>query len=214
MRPTGKTRRCWQARPRWPRRLSVAGWRVRRGGGPQIPRGGVADRFQLACYLSAAWLNLPVMRLVQRVMLPESDTSHLAEVFLSGLLRAVHADDGTDPEIVQYDFLPEVRDELNTYLLRDEMLDVLRETSQFVTERFGQPLDFAALLADPEGTPLPALAGEGGPRLWPMSPPPCSPSSAGVTVRSRAVLPPPDLPPKPARLPQHPICPRRHSGYS
>jgi len=41
------------------------------------------------------------------------------------------------------------------------MLDVLRETSQFVTERFGQPLDFAALLADPEGTPLPALAGEG-----------------------------------------------------
>ena len=119
--------------------------------------------FKLACYLSAAWLNLPVMRLVQRAVLPESETSHLAEVFLSGLLRAVHSDDATtDPEIVQYDFLPGVRDELNTYLLRDEMLDVLRETSQFVTERFGQPLDFAALLADPEGTPLPALSGAGG----------------------------------------------------
>jgi hypothetical protein len=119
--------------------------------------------FKLACYLSAAWLNLPVMRLVQRVMLPESETSHLAEVFLSGLLRAAHSDDAaTDPEILQYDFLPGVRDELNTYLLRDEMLDVLRETSQFVTQRFGQPLDFAALLADPEGTPLPALSGEGG----------------------------------------------------
>ena len=122
--------------------------------------------FQLACYLSAAWLNLPVMRLVQRVMLPESDTAHLAEVFLGGLLRAVPADgDRPDPEIVQYDFLPKVRDELNNYLLRDQMLNVLRETSQFVTERFGQPLDFAALLADPAGTPLPALAGEGGPPL-------------------------------------------------
>ena len=118
--------------------------------------------FKLACYLSAAWLNLPVMRLVQRVMLPESDIAHLAEVFLSGLLRTVRVDGTIDPEIVQYDFLPEVRDELNTYLLRDEMLDVLRETSLFITERFGQPLDFAALLADPQGTPLPALAGEGG----------------------------------------------------
>ena len=119
--------------------------------------------FQLACYLSAAWLNLPVMRLVQQVMLPESDTAHLAEVFLSGLLRAVPTRDGIDPEIVQYDFLPQVRGELNNYLLRDEMLDILRETSQFVAERFGQPLDFAALLADPESAPLPALTGEGGP---------------------------------------------------
>jgi tetratricopeptide (TPR) repeat protein len=122
--------------------------------------------FQLACYLSAAWLNLPVMRLVQRVMLPESDTAHLAEVFLGGLLRAVSTEGGTaDPETVQYDFLPGVRDELNSYLLRDEMLEVLRETSQFVTERFGQPLDFAALLADPEGAPLPALAGDDRPPL-------------------------------------------------
>ena len=119
--------------------------------------------FQLACYLSAAWLNLPVMRLVQQVMLPESDTAHLAEVFLSGLLRAVPTRDGIDPEIVPYDFLPQVRDELNNYLLRDELLHVLRETSQFVAERFGQPFDFAALLADPEGTPLPALTGESGP---------------------------------------------------
>jgi len=118
--------------------------------------------FQLACYLSAAWLNLPVMRLVQQVMLPESDTAHLAEVFLSGLLRAVPSCEGMDPEIIQYDFLPQVRDELNNYLVRDEMLNVLRETSQFVAERFGQPLDFAALLADPESAPLPALTGEGG----------------------------------------------------
>jgi hypothetical protein len=41
---------------------------------------------QLAGYLAAAPLSRPVMRLVQRVMLPESRQVHLAEVFLSGLL--------------------------------------------------------------------------------------------------------------------------------
>ena len=97
------------------------------------------------------------MRMVQRVMLPESDPSHLAEVFLGGLLRTATS----DIEIGQYDFLPGVRDELNRYLVRDEMLDVLRETSQFAAERFGQRLDFAALLSDPEGTLLPVLAGDG-----------------------------------------------------
>ena len=103
------------------------------------------------------------MRLVQRVMLPESDVAHLAEVLLGGLLSIVPGGTGPD-EIgtVQYDFLPGVRDELNNYLLRDEMLAVLRETSQFVTERFGQRLDFAALLSDPEGTPLPALVSDDG----------------------------------------------------
>jgi tetratricopeptide (TPR) repeat protein len=114
--------------------------------------------FRLACYLSAAWLNLPVMRMVQHLMLPESDTAHLAEVFLSGLL--LRLDDPDDPETAQYDFRPGVREELNNYLLRDELLTVLQRSSQFVTERFGQPLDFAALLADPEGAELPAITGD------------------------------------------------------
>ena len=43
--------------------------------------------FQLATYLAAAPLSLPVMRLVQRVMLPDSLQVHLAEFFLSGLIQ-------------------------------------------------------------------------------------------------------------------------------
>lgn len=42
---------------------------------------------QLAVYLAAAPLTLPVMRLVQRTMLPDSEPSDLAEVLLGGLLR-------------------------------------------------------------------------------------------------------------------------------
>ena len=120
--------------------------------------------FRLACYLSAAWLNLPVMRLVQQVMLPESDLAHLAEVFLGGLLHRLSDGLGADPDTVQYEFLPGVRDELNGYLLRDELLTVLQRSSEFVAERFGQPFDFAALLADPGGVELPAVGGETGGR--------------------------------------------------
>jgi hypothetical protein len=120
--------------------------------------------FRLACYLSAAWLNLPVMRLVQQVMLPESDLAHLAEVFLGGLLHRISDDPQADPDTVQYEFLPGVRDELNGYLLRDELLTVLQRSSEFVAERFGQPFDFAALLADPAGAALPAVGGETGGR--------------------------------------------------
>jgi len=120
--------------------------------------------FRLACYLSAAWLNLPVMRLVQQVMLPESDLAHLAEVFLGGLLQRISDDPKTDPDTVQYEFQAGVRDELNGYLLRDELLTVLQRSSEFVTERFGQPFDFAALLADPDGVELPAVGDETGGR--------------------------------------------------
>jgi serine/threonine protein kinase len=122
--------------------------------------------FQLACYLSAAWLNLPVMRLVQQAMLPTSETAHLAEVFLGGLLRRCGpADEPADPELVQYEFVGEVRGLLNGYLVRDDLLDILASTSRFVSERFGQALDFAALLDDPDGAPLPALGGDDGPPL-------------------------------------------------
>ncbi|MGQ5640596.1 SAV_2336 N-terminal domain-related protein [Streptomyces sp. EWL5.16] len=120
--------------------------------------------FRLACCLSAAWLNLPVMRLVQRVMLPESDTSHLAEVYLGGLLTVSEPVVGTDPEQVPYDFLPGVRAELNQYLTRRDLVDILKRTSAFVSERFGQPMDFPALLADPDHAALPVRSG-GGPPL-------------------------------------------------
>ncbi|MEU5256264.1 SAV_2336 N-terminal domain-related protein, partial [Streptomyces longwoodensis] len=120
--------------------------------------------FRLACCLSAAWLNLPVMRLVQRVALPDSDTSHLAEVYLGGLLTASMDAAGADPEQVAYDFLPGVRAELNQYLTRHDMVDILERTSAFVAERFGQPLDFPALLADPASAELPVRTG-GGPPL-------------------------------------------------
>lgn len=106
--------------------------------------------WQLAGYLSVAPLILPVMRLVQQAMLPESRQVHLAEVFLSGLLERQTADVfSMHPDDIQYEFIPGVRDVLARTILISETLDVLATVSKFIGQRLGQPFDFLAWLVDP-----------------------------------------------------------------
>jgi tetratricopeptide (TPR) repeat protein len=105
--------------------------------------------YRLAVVLAAgAPLTLPVMRLVQAAMLPSSKPSHLAEVFLSGILRRSAEENIPEqsPDEVEYEFLPGIRDELLDELPRHEALQVLATVSNFVSQRFGSPLDFRALL--------------------------------------------------------------------
>ncbi|MEU9759748.1 SAV_2336 N-terminal domain-related protein [Streptomyces sp. NPDC047987] len=114
---------------------------------------------QLAVYLAAAPLYLPVMQLVQRTMLPNSGPSELAEVLLSGLLSRARGenDTGTGGEAAGqwYAFAPGVREALLGPLGRDEALLVLKHCSQYIEQRFGRG-----------GPNFPALAfaqlGEGG----------------------------------------------------
>ncbi|MFC6016823.1 SAV_2336 N-terminal domain-related protein [Plantactinospora solaniradicis] len=120
--------------------------------------------YSLACYLAAVPLNQPTMRLVQQVMLPGSETVHLAEVFLGGLLHRITPADATvTQDEVEYDFRPGVRERLVDQLHRHELASILVRLSEYMSERFGLPLDFGALLADPEGAVLPALDGGSGP---------------------------------------------------
>ncbi|GAA0573193.1 FxSxx-COOH system tetratricopeptide repeat protein [Actinomadura livida] len=132
--------------------------------------------FKLATYLAAAPLRLPVMRLVQRAMLPASTSADLAEVFLSGMLRMVgRPSDGGEEEIV-YEFHDGVREILLQGLRRREVYQVLRAVWSVVRERIGSSMDFPALLAAvqrgeaqlPPDLPFAqvaaqALAGLGGP---------------------------------------------------
>ncbi|MHC6626298.1 SAV_2336 N-terminal domain-related protein [Streptomyces globosus] len=95
---------------------------------------------QLAVYLSAAPLTLPVMRLVQRTMLPDSEPSDLAEVLLSGLLRR-----GPAPG-QWYEFTPGVQDVLLGPLGRDDAALVLKHCSEYVLAHFGRGVrNFPAL---------------------------------------------------------------------
>ncbi|MFD4760013.1 SAV_2336 N-terminal domain-related protein [Streptomyces sp. NPDC058439] len=96
---------------------------------------------QLAVYLAAAPLYLPVMQLVQRTMLPNSGPSELAEVLLSGLLTRSRSQGGSGAGegVGQwYEFAPGVREALLGPLGRDEALLVLKHCSQYIEQRFGK----------------------------------------------------------------------------
>ncbi|MEV8043509.1 SAV_2336 N-terminal domain-related protein [Streptomyces griseoluteus] len=118
---------------------------------------------RLAVYLAAAPLCLPVMRLVQRTMLPGSGPAELAEVLLGGLVRRAGEDHGPDAG-QWYEMEPEVREALLSTLGRDEALLVLKHCSEYIEQRFGKGgANFPALaLAQLGGTGHPARGEEGG----------------------------------------------------
>ncbi|MFD7893471.1 SAV_2336 N-terminal domain-related protein [Streptomyces sp. NPDC059743] len=91
---------------------------------------------QLAVYLAAAPLYLPVMQLVQRTMLPDSGPSELAEVLLSGLLSRAKSDSAEDGP--WYEFAPGVQEALLGPLGRDEAMLVLKHCSEYIEQRFGR----------------------------------------------------------------------------
>jgi tetratricopeptide (TPR) repeat protein len=108
--------------------------------------------FQLAAFLAATPLSLPVIRLVQNAMMPESRPAHLAEFFLGGLILPASSDE--DPDRVLYEFHDGVRDLLLTRLRRSDTLRVLHQVADFISLRFGAPRDFRAILADEQTSGL------------------------------------------------------------
>ncbi|MFI1061214.1 SAV_2336 N-terminal domain-related protein [Streptomyces spororaveus] len=113
---------------------------------------------QLAVYLSAAPLTLPVMRLVQRTMLPDSEPSDLAEVLLSGLLRRSGPTPGH-----WYEFVPGVQDVLLGPLGRDEAALVLKHCSEYVLAHFGRGVRNFPALAVSQLTGIPPAVADPGP---------------------------------------------------
>jgi hypothetical protein len=107
---------------------------------------------KLAVLLAAApVICLPVVRIIQAQMLPESRQVHVAEVFLGGLLTPlseIRAE--TNPDSVEYDFMPGVRDILLESIPALDSLDVIGKVSEFVANRLGVSLaEFAAVLRNP-----------------------------------------------------------------
>lgn len=110
---------------------------------------------ELAGFLAAVPLTLPVMNLVRRAMLPGSDHGHLAEVALGGLLQPWEAYDRADPTYMEFRFLPGVRDALLGGQLRREIAAVRElvreEVSLYLGERRGAG-DFPAIRQTGIGT--------------------------------------------------------------
>ncbi len=109
--------------------------------------------YRLAGYLSsAAPLTLPVMRLVQQSMMPESGPAELAEVFLGGLIRRLSAETSDeDRDSVTYGFVAGVREILFSTITRAEALSVQDQVGNHLVsgQRAGRPFSvFAEGLTD------------------------------------------------------------------
>ncbi|MBE9118640.1 formylglycine-generating enzyme family protein [Lusitaniella coriacea LEGE 07157] len=103
---------------------------------------------RLAALMAAVPVQLPIARLIQQTMLPQSDTTHLAEVFLSGILR--RENDCDDPERRLYRFVGEMRKNLLDSIPRSEALRAIDRISAYVARRAGLSIqDFRALLMFP-----------------------------------------------------------------
>ncbi|MFF4857645.1 SAV_2336 N-terminal domain-related protein [Streptomyces rubiginosohelvolus] len=106
--------------------------------------------FRLAAHLAAGSAHLPVMRLIQAAVEKRPAPQHLAEVVLSGMLRAVP---GAGPGA--YDFRPGVRELLLTALPRTSLIATARFLARISAEidaRAGAlPGEFRALVESLEG---------------------------------------------------------------
>ncbi len=113
---------------------------------------------ELAGYLSAVPLSLPVMNLVRQVMLPHSEHGHLAEVALGGLLSPWTDADPTDPDSVPFDFRPGVR----AALLGGQRRDAITSVQEVVRREMGAGVSERGAVSGGDFLAGRTVEGEGG----------------------------------------------------
>ena len=91
-------------------------------------------------------LSFPVMRWVQQATLPESETSHLAEFVLGGLLEALPCVSGTPADEVIYDFVDGVRPMLQQGMPKALGLDIQMQVGRYLENKHGEHLDMRAVV--------------------------------------------------------------------
>ncbi|MFF8939196.1 SAV_2336 N-terminal domain-related protein [Streptomyces paradoxus] len=111
------------------------------------------EAYRLAAHVAAvAPVTVPVMRLIQEVLGDHANTSHLAEVFLGGLMRRTDTGgDRTHPEHRVFDFPEDTRRILLSTVPASELLQTSRALGTRLNELAGRAPDFAAWLAHEHG---------------------------------------------------------------
>ncbi|MFB7919088.1 SAV_2336 N-terminal domain-related protein [Streptomyces sp. NPDC056061] len=109
--------------------------------------------YRLAAHLAAvAPVSVPAMRLVQAALGPTTDTGHLAEVFLGGLMQST---DPADPVLPArhraFDFSEEARNILLGTAPAHELLRTTRTITAELGRLAGRSPAFPAWLSHPEG---------------------------------------------------------------
>ncbi|NEQ85300.1 MAG: hypothetical protein F6K26_35840 [Moorea sp. SIO2I5] len=127
---------------------------------PQLEASALVSRFRataspmarrLAGLMAAAPVSLPVVQLIQQTLLPKSAQIHLAEVFMSGLLQSITpVDQDSNPDYIEYEFKPGVRELLVDSVPISKTLSVNEKVSEFLADQLGLSVkDFEARLLTP-----------------------------------------------------------------
>ena len=102
--------------------------------------------------VSAPIITLPVVRLIQKLFLHDSEPVHVAEVFLGGILKpTIHVTRETNPDGIVFDVAD---DDIRPILLEDfpwsDSVQVFKKISQFIEANLGKTLaECVGLLANP-----------------------------------------------------------------
>ncbi|WP_313926639.1 formylglycine-generating enzyme family protein [Anabaena sp. FACHB-1237] len=104
---------------------------------------------------SAPVINLPIVRLIQKNFLPQSEklVHIIAEVFLGGILKPTQEiTPGKHPDDIEYRFVnEEVRDIFLKDSLRITSLEIVDKISEYIAKKLGESVkEFQALLKNPQ----------------------------------------------------------------
>ncbi|MBP5973990.1 tetratricopeptide repeat protein, partial [Brasilonema sp. CT11] len=106
---------------------------------------------RLAGLMAAAPVSLPVVHLIQQTLLPQSLQIHVAEVFMSGLLKPLTPiRQYTDADYIEYEFVEGIRELLLESVPVSKTISVIDNVSEFVAKRLGLSVrEFEARLLVP-----------------------------------------------------------------
>ncbi|WP_414581389.1 SAV_2336 N-terminal domain-related protein [Scytonema sp. PCC 10023] len=106
---------------------------------------------RLAGLMAAAPVSLPVVQLIQQTLLSQSSQIHVAEVFMSGLLKPLTSiRQDTDADYIEYEFVEGVRELLLESVPVSKTISVIDNVSEFVAKRLGLSVrEFEARLLTP-----------------------------------------------------------------
>jgi formylglycine-generating enzyme required for sulfatase activity len=102
---------------------------------------------KLAIYLSCVPLSMDIMKIVQKESLKEANYTHLAEVFLGGLLKKSKYK--TKSGDIIYEFIDGVKEILFKKLALYKKIEILSNNSSFIANNLGSFIDFQALMENP-----------------------------------------------------------------
>ena len=106
---------------------------------------------RLAGFMALAPVQMSVIHLIQQTVLTESNQLHVAEVFMSGLLKSFPTSENSIH--LEYDFVEGIRPILRDYISVTDSYLVIEKVSEYIAKRYGlSSRNLDALLA--ENNPL------------------------------------------------------------